>query len=93
MMKDVSLWRILYCICKKTLFCQNFRFVFHKSSSVAMTEREGNRVKEDRRSLIPIMGRRLERERDKRNPVKGEGRKTAPFLLASTGSRVIPMLE
>ena len=49
---------------KNTFFCQNFRFVFHKSSSVAMTEREGNRVKEDRRSLIPIMGRRLERERE-----------------------------
>ena len=45
------------------IFCQNFRFVFHKSSSVAMTEREGERAKEDRRSLKPIMGRRLGGER------------------------------
>ena len=48
------------------IFCQNFRFVFHKSSSVAMTEREGERAKEDRRSLIP-MGKRLGGERAKRD--------------------------
>ena len=68
----LSQWSLLYQKSKKThFFCQNFRFVFHKSSSVAMTKREGERAKEEGRSLKPIMGRRLGGERAGKIPSKG----------------------
>ena len=40
-----------------------------------MTEREGERAKEDRRSLIPMLGRRLGREREQNRD--GKAIKTA----------------